>query len=153
MEHQSSGSARQLERITTIDRVLRNHRWPTAQLLASELGVSERTVYRDIVFLRDRLGAPVAYDPRKRGYFYTNDHRFFPGVSLSPQEVLALMLAARVARPLLGDGFAERIRQAVEKILAAPGEAVALRRSGRDGRGLRAGDGAAGRPRRRRGEV
>lgn len=117
----SQGSARQLERVTAIDRALRAGGCPSAAQMAQELGVSERTVYRDITFLRDRLGAPVAYDPRRRGYCYTRAHRFFPGVSLTPQEVVALMLAARVARPLLGALFAERIRTAVIKILHAPG--------------------------------
>lgn len=117
MPHQPSGSARQLERITAIDRLLRGNGCPSSGDLARELGVSERTVYRDIVFLRDRLGAPVHYDRRRRGYRYHSPHRFFPGVSLTPQEVLALLLAARVARPLLGALFAERVRQAVEKIL------------------------------------
>lgn len=117
MPHDASGSARQLERVTAIDRLLRGNQCPSSADLARELGVSERTVYRDIVFLRDRLGAPVHYDARRRGYCYHSPHRFFPGVSLTPQEVLALLLTARVARPLLGPLFAERVRQAVEKIM------------------------------------
>lgn len=120
MPHRVPGSARQLERITAIDRILRGNGWPSSTELARELGVSERTVYRDIVFLRDRLGAPVHYDARRRGYCYNSPHRFFPGVSLTPQEVVALLLAARVGRPLLGPRFGERVRQAVEKILRGP---------------------------------
>lgn len=112
-----SGSARQLERITSIDRVLRDGRCPTTSDLAQELGVSERTVYRDLVFLRDRLGAPVVFDGRRRGYRYTRPHRFFPGISLSTQEILALLLAARVATPLLGHLFGEKLRQVVQRIL------------------------------------
>ena len=115
------GSARQLERITTIDRLLRGNAVPTTADLARELGVSERTVYRDLVFLRDRLGAPVGYDARRRGYRYTRPHQFFPGVSLTPQEVIALLLAARLARPLLGLLFADRVSEAVRKILGAGG--------------------------------
>lgn len=117
MAQEAPGSARQLERIAAIDQFLRNHHCPSSADLAREFGVSERTIYRDIVFLRDRLGAPVHYDTRWRGYRYNSPHRFFPGVSLTPQEVVALLLAARVARPLLGPRFSERVRMAVEKIL------------------------------------
>lgn len=121
MTVQNPGSARQLERITTIDRLLRGNAVPTTADLARELGVSERTVYRDLVFLRDRLGAPVGYDARRRGYRYTRPHQFFPGVSLTPQEVIALLLAARLARTLLGPLFAGRVSEAVRKILGAGG--------------------------------
>jgi len=119
MSDRASGSARQLERITAIDRKLRGNQCPTTGDLARELGVSERTVYRDLVFLRDRLGAPLCYDTRRRGYRYTRPHQFFPGVSLTPQEVAALLLAACIAQPMLGTLFAERVRSAVKKILGA----------------------------------
>jgi predicted DNA-binding transcriptional regulator YafY len=119
MPQGASGSARQLERITAIDRLLREGLKPGTADLAQQLGVSQRTVFRDLVFLKDRLGAPVSYDPGSKGYLYTGPHRFFPGVSLSPPEVLSLALAVRVAGPLLGQQFSGRLQRAVWKILDA----------------------------------
>ncbi len=111
------GSVRQMERITWIDRALREGLGPGTAELARELGVSQRTVFRDLVFLKDHLGAPVSYDHDRKGYRYTGPHRFVGGVSLSPPEILSLALAVRVAGPLLGRRFRGRLQQAVQKIL------------------------------------
>ena len=57
-----------LARITFIERAIRAGGWPNAATLARELEVSPRTVQRDIVFLRDRLQAPIEFDARRNGY-------------------------------------------------------------------------------------
>ena len=48
------------ERILTLHRILKSARYPVpfAQI-KDELGCSRATVYRDIAFLRDALGAPI----------------------------------------------------------------------------------------------
>ncbi len=130
MSDHLSGSARQLERITVLDRLLRQDSCPSISALACQLGVSERTVFRDLVFLRDRLGAPVSFDSERGGYRYTSPHGFFPGISLTRQEILALLLAARAAGPVLGQPFGERLRSAVRKVLSAGGIPGAGREAG-----------------------
>ena len=48
------------ERIIALHRILRGARYPvTVPRLQEELGCSRATVYRDIAFLRDALGAPI----------------------------------------------------------------------------------------------
>lgn len=121
MSDQTSGSARQLERITELDRLLRQDGCPGIGVLAGRLGVSERTIFRDLVFLRDRLGAPVVFDSGRGGYRYSAPHRFFPWISLTREEVLALLLAMRAAGPILGQPFEARLRSAVSKVLSAGG--------------------------------
>jgi len=130
MSDHTSGSARQLERITELDRLLRQDCCPSIAALACQMGVSERTIFRDLVFLRDRLGAPVVFDSGRGGYRYTSPHRFFPGISLTQQEVLALLLATRAAGPILGQPFEARLRSAVSKILSAEGVHGAGREGG-----------------------
>ncbi len=66
-------SARQqLERILEIDRQIRAGNYPNACRLARELEVSERTIYQDRQFLLERLRAPLAYDHRCGGWYYTD---------------------------------------------------------------------------------
>jgi predicted DNA-binding transcriptional regulator YafY len=60
---------RQEERIIRLDQLLRNRDRTTAQHLADELEVSERTVRADITFLKDRLHAPILYG-KKQGFYY-----------------------------------------------------------------------------------
>ena len=57
-----------LARIAFIDRAIRAGGWPNANTLARDLEVSARTVQRDIIFLRDRLQAPVEFDSHRHGY-------------------------------------------------------------------------------------
>jgi predicted DNA-binding transcriptional regulator YafY len=48
------------ERILSLHRILKSARYPvTLKRLMDELGCSRATLYRDIAFLRDGLGAPI----------------------------------------------------------------------------------------------
>ena len=58
---------RQQERILDLDALLRNRDRTTAQHLADELEVSERTVRADLAFLKLRLQAPIKYS-KKLGF-------------------------------------------------------------------------------------
>jgi len=82
--------------VTTLSRLLRlllliqgSKRW-TAALLADELGVAERTVYRDLNRLRDS-GVPVSYDAAAGGYRIARPF-FLPPIDLTAEESCALML-------------------------------------------------------------
>ena len=50
---------------------------------------------RDIDFLRYDLGAPIAYDPRRRGYVYTEPNWVMPSVRITEGELFALMVAEK----------------------------------------------------------
>ncbi|HEY0230709.1 MAG TPA: helix-turn-helix domain-containing protein, partial [Dokdonella sp.] len=48
------------ERILTLHRILKSARYPVPfARLKDDLGCSRATLYRDIAFLRDALGAPI----------------------------------------------------------------------------------------------
>lgn len=83
----------QFERHVDIDRRIRAEEFPSVALLASEWEVDERTIKRDIEFMRDRLGAPVEYDRKRKGYFYTEPSWSMPAVTLREGELFALLLA------------------------------------------------------------
>lgn len=60
----------QLERITYIDRVLREKGSVKTRDVASRFEVSERQVSRDIEYLRDRFDAPLEWNPSLRAFRY-----------------------------------------------------------------------------------
>lgn len=60
----------QIERITYIDRVLREKGQLRTTEVARRFEVTNRQVQRDIEYLRDRFDAPLVYDASQRSYRY-----------------------------------------------------------------------------------
>jgi len=122
-----------IERITLMHRFLKNARYGrTAQEFVSELGCSVATVYRDLYFMRDTLGAPLDNDPSSGRWSYNEQEslRFeLPGLWLSAEEVYALLLTRQViegsGEGVLGASLA-RIQDRIEKSLGP--QAVNLKR-------------------------
>jgi predicted DNA-binding transcriptional regulator YafY len=61
-----------LERIYYLHARIQDGRYPNSRDLVGEFEVSAATAHRDIAYLRDRLLAPLAFDQRKNGYYYTD---------------------------------------------------------------------------------
>jgi predicted DNA-binding transcriptional regulator YafY len=55
-------------RILRIERVLQERGTVPFAALRRHLGVSPATLKRDLLFMRERLNAPVTYDRNKNGY-------------------------------------------------------------------------------------
>nr|WP_307727774.1 YafY family protein [Massilia sp. TS11] len=92
--------------------VLRAHRRPvTAAYLAERMGVSERTIYRDLRMLAE-LGAPV--DGAAGVGFQLRAGLFLPPLMFNADELEALVLGARWVRKQ-GD---PELAQAAEQVLA-----------------------------------
>ena len=60
-----------MERMFYINKLIKAGKCPNTPELSEALEVSVATISRDIEFLRDRLRAPIVYDPARRGYIYT----------------------------------------------------------------------------------
>lgn len=105
--------------VLLIDQKIRSGQGPNCRQLASELEVSRRTILRDIDFLRCDLGAPVEYDPARRGYVYTEPNWDMPSVRISEGELFALMVAEKALEAYAGTPWAKRLRQAFERMLTA----------------------------------
>jgi len=84
------------ERISSLHRILKTARYPVPLArLIDELGCSRATVYRDIAFLRDALGAPLDSDGDQAAFHYAagEAERFeLPGLWLSSEELQALLV-------------------------------------------------------------
>lgn len=115
-----------LARLATIDQALRSGAWPNASTLARELEVSPRTVQRDLIFLRDRLRAPVVFNAARNGYCYTQPDYHLPFFSLTEGELIALFLAEQVLRQYRGTPYENDLQRAFGRLTELLPDAVTV---------------------------
>lgn len=75
-----------MERIYRIHEAVGEGRYPNCSSLVEDLGVTAKTIQRDITFMRDRLSLPLAYDEQAHGYHYTPDVSTFPVFEIRAEE-------------------------------------------------------------------
>jgi len=90
-----------MERLYIIDQQIASGKYPNTPYLAEYLGknwgkLSISTVSRDIEYMRDRLYAPIEYDPLHRGYYYAQKTFRLPAVYASAENLLALGMAKSI---------------------------------------------------------
>lgn len=126
------------ERILTLHRILKSARYPVAMTrLREELGCSRATIYRDVAFLRDALGAPIESDAESHAILYSGEeaNRFeLPGLWLSSEELFALValqeLIGRTGPGILASALAPLLAR-IERLLSdhnSDGTALPLER-------------------------
>ncbi len=108
--------SRRADRLFQIVQVLRGRRLTTAALLAQRLGVSERTVYRDIQAL-SLSGVPVEGEAGI-GYRLRADFDV-PPLMFTALEVEALVAGLRLLKAWGGGALAAAADPALEKLMAA----------------------------------
>lgn len=59
------------ERIQWLHKQIFEDRYPNAFRISEKFEISHRQAQRDIDYLKNKMSAPVAYDPVKKGFFYT----------------------------------------------------------------------------------
>lgn len=107
---------RRADRLFQIVQLLRNRRSVTARFLAERLGVSERTIYRDIQDL-SLSGVPVEGEA---GVGYILRHSLdIPPLMFSQDEIQAIVLGARMVESWGGQSLSQAARNAVDKIEGA----------------------------------
>lgn len=105
-----------LERMLRIHQEIQAGRYPNATTLAQQLEVSVKSIQRDLEFMRDRFRLPLAYDPRRFGYYYTEPVDSFPTVQLSEGELVALVLAEKALQQYRGTPFERPLLSAIQKM-------------------------------------
>ena len=83
------------ERFHLIDQMLCNRRVVTRAQFLEALEISPATFKRDLEYLRDRLAAPIVWDPELRGYCYeagaAMEQFQLPGLWFNTSEIQALL--------------------------------------------------------------
>ena len=84
------------ERFYKIDALLQANRFVPIDRMLRELEVSRATFKRDIVYMRERLNAPIEWDRQKGGYSYAgrrdDRQQALPGLWFNSSEAYALLM-------------------------------------------------------------
>lgn len=113
------------ERFLWFERQAKAKRYPNATDLARRFEVSVKTAQRDIAFMRDRLGCPLAYDRQSKGYYYQDDAFILP-LTLTVDDLTSLLLAKQLLSNVMRGSVDNDLSLAIEKI------SVILSRNGTD---------------------
>jgi len=115
-----------LERMLRIHQALASGSYPNATRLAQEIEVVTKTIHRDIEFMRDRLGLPIEYDPRRYGYHYTQEVSAFPTLQITEGELFALLVAEKALQQYRGTNFEKPLVSAFQKMEKSLPDTISL---------------------------
>jgi len=109
-----------------IHQALASGSYPNATRLAQEIEVVTKTIHRDIEFMRDRLGLPIEYDPRRYGYHYTQEVSAFPTLQITEGELFALLVAEKALQQYRGTNFEKPLVSAFQKMEKSLPDTISL---------------------------
>lgn len=111
-------------RLKFIDTELRKRRFPSARALAKLFeGVSSKTLLRDIEFMRDELGARIAYDKRKKGFYYDGASVNIGAFQVNERDFFTLYIAQKILEQYRGTSLYPVLKQTLGKLEACiPGD-------------------------------
>ena len=93
-----------------IHAALKEGAFPNCRTLAERLEVTDKTVQRDISFMRDELGLPLEYDRSMHGYTYTSGVDECPSFGLGAKELAGYLHAREAISALSGTALEESMR-------------------------------------------
>ncbi len=115
-----------MTRVLLLARLLRG-KGRTLQQLRAELGVTKRTIQRDLQVL-EQTGVPVTSEKRARSVYWRLIYDpADAAVDLTHEERMALYFARGLMKPLVGTPFYEALDSAMAKIgagISAPGHSL-----------------------------
>lgn len=112
----SGVTRRPMQRIYVIHEAVKEGNYPNCRTLAERLEVTDKTIQRDITFMRDELGLPLEYDEKLHGYTYTQDVSQFPVFEMGAAELAALFLARQAVESVKGTAVEQTMREVFSKL-------------------------------------
>jgi predicted DNA-binding transcriptional regulator YafY len=106
--------------------MMRENRYPNYPTLLREMAkmdiagtfnFSQKTLQRDVEYLKEEFNAPIKYDYSKRGYYLTNPDWTWECPLLDADAMKASLLGARLAETMLPEPLRGSIRKAVDRQL------------------------------------
>jgi predicted DNA-binding transcriptional regulator YafY len=116
------GDHQAFERYYWFDKQIKAGKYPNATALANEFECDKKTANRAIMFMQDRLHAPLEYDMTRHGYIYTDDTYELPSMHVTQEELLAILLARNILASSAGGVISERINQFGKRLFAKMGD-------------------------------
>jgi len=115
-EINTSFNREQIKRVAVIDKEVGEKRYPNKERLADRLGVSSKTIQRDLDFMRFQYEAPIEYDPARGGFYYSDpDFRLNP-LKIDASEFLALAVTEKVLAQYKDSPYAKYFKNFYNKI-------------------------------------
>jgi len=105
-----------MERIVAIIDAVKSGSYPNCSTLAKDLEVSNKTIQRDVNFIRDRLGYPITYDESLYGYTFSEEVDDMSSFDVQVEDLAALFLAKHTMSTLRGTKLADAMRPSFEKL-------------------------------------
>ncbi|MGQ9706067.1 MAG: helix-turn-helix transcriptional regulator [bacterium] len=106
---------RSFEKIFLIHQLISSNKYPNREKLANEVGVDKRTITRYVRWMKDFLGAPVDFDKKNNGYYYSRPFDLMP-CNLSAKQVLMFFLLNKVAEGLWKEDSSLSVSDIISKI-------------------------------------
>jgi predicted DNA-binding transcriptional regulator YafY len=104
-------------RLLLIDKAIRSGKYPNANTLAAIAEVNSRTIQRDIEYMRDMYGAPLEYDPTRRGYYYTESNFYMKSVPITEGELFSIALFDQLLEEYRNTPLEKALRAIFSKII------------------------------------
>jgi predicted DNA-binding transcriptional regulator YafY len=115
-----------INRILMIDEAIRSGVFPTIAKLARKAEVTNRTIERDIEYLRDIYQAPIEYNYEKRGYYYSEPNFFIKSVILTEGELFSIALFDRLLEQYRNTPLEAALRRIFNKIIQSMPDRVTV---------------------------
>jgi len=111
-----------LKRMNEIHRrLLPPSQLPTSKSLAQALGVSSKTIQRDIKFMKEVWGVPVHYNTSLGGYEYYEAIIDFPAVKLNEEEIFAFLVTRNSIEKYRGTSIKDPLSRLYDKFVSQMG--------------------------------
>ncbi|MCU0237655.1 MAG: WYL domain-containing protein [Acidobacteria bacterium] len=95
---------------------LQAKKYPKIADLAEKFEISRRQAAREIEFMRLFLEAPIEYSSEHSGYYYSRENFQFPGLWVSEEEIVSLVVARRLAAALPDRGLKRKFDLFLRKV-------------------------------------
>lgn len=105
-----------LDRIYRIHREILQGQFPNCKKLAKTLGVTPKTVQRDINFMRCELEMPLEYRPSEYGFYYSRPVSELPFITSDVEDLVALFVARKALAPLAGTQLQKNLSHSFHKL-------------------------------------
>lgn len=115
-----------LRRIRAIDQEIRRGSFPNSNDLAKKLEVGVRTISRDIEEMKLFYNAPIAFDRRHNGYYYTEPSYYIKDISLSEGELFSVALFERLISGYRNTPLESHLHSVFRKIASSLGEKTTI---------------------------
>jgi len=115
-EQRNGSTRRPIERVFAIHQAIRRGRFPNCRILSEQIGVTQKTIQRDISFMQRDLGLPLHYDNLRHGFFYEGPVHDFPLLRISVEDIVALFLARKAIEPLQGSPLEAALRDSFRRL-------------------------------------